>query len=146
MKSWKTLFSVPAKTNGPLQFSRPHRTDFHSWKCGRGVGLVNSWINDFHSRWCILWLTNCGARRRCLIYPRLRMDCIFLDSGTRMPEIGLWNLDIGILLGDLLFYVHGSHARICSTFSSPLFQSRLSSIIYLWNIGLTQALGILQVL
>ena len=27
VKSWKTLFLVPAKTNGPLQFSRPHRTD-----------------------------------------------------------------------------------------------------------------------
>ena len=24
VKSWKTLFSVPAKTSGPLQFSRPH--------------------------------------------------------------------------------------------------------------------------
>ena len=26
-KSWKNLFSVPTKTNGQLQYSRPHRTD-----------------------------------------------------------------------------------------------------------------------
>ena len=27
MKSWNTLFSVPAKTNGPLQFSRLQSAD-----------------------------------------------------------------------------------------------------------------------
>ena len=27
MKSWKTLFSLPAKTIGQLQFSKPCRTD-----------------------------------------------------------------------------------------------------------------------
>ena len=122
VKSWKTLFSVHAKTNGPLQFSRSHRSKgkfvvkppaevvvegIDMWK-GWGVWLDNSWINDFHFRWCALWLTNYGARRRCWIYPRLRMDYIFLDSGIRMHGLGLWNLDHGILLGDLSFCVHGS--------------------------------------
>ena len=27
VKSWKTLFSLPAKTSGPLQFSKPCRID-----------------------------------------------------------------------------------------------------------------------
>ena len=65
--------------------------------CERGVWLVNSWINDFHFRWCVLWLTNCGARRRCLIYPRLRMDCIFFrfrdpDARDLVMESGPWHL------------------------------------------------------
>ena len=57
MKSWKTLFLVPAKTSGPLQFSRLHRTNgklvvkphtevmvegIDMWK---GVWLDNSWIS-----------------------------------------------------------------------------------------------------
>ena len=43
----------------------------------------------------------------------------------RDPDARDWVMksNHGILLGDLLFYVHGSHAWICSTFSSPLFQS-----------------------
>ena len=125
VKSWKNLFSVPTKSNGQLQYSKPQRTDgkfvvkapeesvmegIDMWK-GCLVGqfldkklpfpVVRSLVNKL---WGKKEMSDISTTENGLYFFRFR------DLDARN-----WVMDLehGTWLGDLLFYVPGGQVWIC---------------------------------